>query len=90
MNSNPMKISAALEIISPESFKGPSFNIGARKTARLAKAAGKSIRCIDGAIWLTQEGDPLDHILKAGDSFTVGRDSGVVLSAFGDSRYALA
>lgn len=89
MNRNPMKISSALEIITPESFKGPSIDLGSRKAARIEKATGKSIRCVSGALWVTQAGDPVDHVLEAGQSFSIGANTKVVISAFGDSRYAL-
>jgi uncharacterized protein YaiE (UPF0345 family) len=90
MNRNPMKISSALEIITPESFKGPSIDIGSKKAARIEKAAGKSLRCVSGALWVTEAGDPVDHVLEAGQSFTIGANANVVVSAFRDSRYALA
>ena len=39
---------------------------------------GPNVMCTAGALWLTQEGDPHDYILKAGQSFTLNQ-RGIVL-----------
>jgi hypothetical protein len=39
---------------------------------------GACVKCITGALWLTQEGDLQDHLLKAGQSFTLDQQ-GIVL-----------
>jgi hypothetical protein len=39
---------------------------------------GACVRCISGTLWLTQESDLHDHILKAGQSFTLDHE-GIVL-----------
>ena len=39
---------------------------------------GTSVLCTTGALWLTQQGDYHDHLLKAGQSFTLNQ-SGIVL-----------
>lgn len=39
---------------------------------------GTCVMCITGILWLTQQGDPRDHILNAGQSFTLDQ-SGMVL-----------
>lgn len=46
---------------------------------------GTVIRCQDGILWITQDGDRDDHILKAGDTFTVTRKGNVVLQALNSS-----
>lgn len=44
-------------------------------------ARGLSVSCQEGALWLTQPGDPEDHILEASDAFTVSRTGTVVVWA---------
>jgi hypothetical protein len=39
---------------------------------------GIRVTCLRGMVWLTQERDPLDRILSAGETFTIDR-SGIVL-----------
>ena len=39
---------------------------------------GTRIMCTCGVLWLTQQGDPVDHLLKAGQSFILDR-RGIVL-----------
>ena len=39
---------------------------------------GAGVRCTAGALWLTQAGDPCDHILIAGQSFSLTQP-GIVL-----------
>ncbi len=39
---------------------------------------GARVICTTGALWLTQQDDPHDHVLKAGQSFTL-RQPGTVL-----------
>lgn len=36
------------------------------------------VECTEGTLWLTQPGDPQDHLLKAGQSFVVNH-AGTVL-----------
>jgi Protein of unknown function (DUF2917) len=39
---------------------------------------GATVMCTNGALWLTQQGDPVDHLLQAGQSFTLDQ-RGIVL-----------
>ncbi len=49
-------------------------------------ARGHSVRCLEGILWLTQQGDPVDHVLRPGRTFTLNRKGRVVVMAGGDSR----
>lgn len=40
---------------------------------------GLVIRCTSGALWLTQPGDPHDHILKAGQAFQLYRQGTILV-----------
>jgi hypothetical protein len=50
--------------------------------------AGETIRCDAGSLWITQDGDPRDVVLDAGDSFETDRDGSVTISAFAESVIA--
>ena len=48
--------------------------------------AGQLINCLDGEIWITQQGDGFDWILSAGEKFHTRLPSKVVVEALKDSR----
>src|SRR3990172_2503605 len=47
--------------------------------------AGDTIICTTGVLWVTQEGDPADYLLKKGDKFVANRTGMVLVQAFDDS-----
>ena len=47
------------------------ISIGSGKFARLDHAAGKVIHVMRGRLWITQEKEGVDHLVEAGDSFTI-------------------
>jgi hypothetical protein len=51
---------------------------------------GASVRCLRGAIWLTQDGDPRDIVLTEGDMFTLDRDGLAIIFATSESTFALS
>ena len=61
---------------------------------RLAIAGGSTLRLDDGkgmllyvwhgAVWLTQERDPRDHLLKSGESFRIDRAGMALISPLGN------
>src|SRR5687767_6949182 len=55
----------------------------------LPDAAGVQIRCIEGTVWLTLDGDPRDIILEAGDVFTVPEHRRTLIYALQPSRVSL-
>lgn len=56
-------------------------------TLRLDKAAGIVIEVSKGEIWLTQERDPRDYFLRAGDWLRIDRPETVVISAMGEDAW---
>jgi hypothetical protein len=48
---------------------------------RIDAAAGDRVTCVRGMVWLTQENDPLDRILGAGESFLAERRGTVLVNA---------
>ena len=43
---------------------------------------GRSIVCDSGTVWVTQDGDVRDIILRAGESFTIDRNGPALVQAF--------
>jgi len=50
---------------------------------------GAEIRCSRGALWVTQPGDPTDHILRAGEGMIVSRPGSILVEALADSAVQL-
>lgn len=48
--------------------------------------SGKEIRCISGLLWITQQGDGIDRILKPGDIYQSRISNDILIEAFDDSR----
>ncbi len=48
--------------------------------------SGKEIRCISGLLWITQQGDGIDRILKAGDIYQSRISNNILVEGLDDSR----
>ncbi len=48
---------------------------------------GDVINCLNGLLWITQEGDLKDYVLEAGRDFWVTKPGTVVLQALDDSQF---
>jgi quercetin dioxygenase-like cupin family protein len=55
----------------------------------LDDAAGTRIRARSGTVWVTEENDREDHIVRAGDARTVARGGRTVIQALESSWVAL-
>lgn len=56
---------------------------------RLRDAFGWTIKAASGTIWITQESDSRDIVLKAGDSFVLDRPGSTLISPLGDAKLNL-
>lgn len=56
----------------------------------IADARGASVQCLQGAIWLTQQGDARDIVLEAGDQATIERNGTSIVFALADARFVLS
>ena len=57
------------------------LDLGRYGALPLAHARGARVRSLRGTLWITQEDDREDHIVNAGESFTVDRDGTTLVSA---------
>ncbi len=55
------------------------------RVLRLGRAADVVIGCLRGTLWITEEGDPIDHFLGAGRRHRVRGRGLVVAEALQDS-----
>ena len=68
-----------------------SSNVLARNTLqRVVDGKGTLVQCLQGTLWLTQESDPRDLVLEAGDEALIERDGVSLLFAMRDARFALS
>ena len=51
---------------------------------------GRVISCRKGVLWLTQTGTPGDHLLRAGEAFSIDRPGVVLISALEASVFAVS
>ncbi len=52
--------------------------------------AGCVISCGEGILWLTQTGNPGDHLIRAGEALMIGQSGVVLISALEDSVFSVA
>jgi hypothetical protein len=57
----------------------------AREAITLQDVRGATLRVTRGTLWITQEDDPRDVVLRVGDNWQVERDGATVLEAQDDA-----
>ena len=57
---------------------------------RVQDARGSLVLCLSGTLWLTQDGDPRDVVLEAGDEGRIDRDGLSILYALSDASFVLS
>lgn len=64
-------------------FENANLELDRMQSLALRDSAGLQVRCLQGTVWITQEGSDADQILKPGESFTLKRDGLTVICALG-------
>jgi hypothetical protein len=52
--------------------------------------AGRVVSCRKGILWVTQTGNPGDHLIRAGEDFSIDRPGMVLISALEESACAVS
>jgi hypothetical protein len=84
-NCSPIRQEKSMPIDSPAA----RIDLAAGRPAVLERARGTRVECLDGTLWITQDGDNRDIVLPAGSAFVVDRDTRVLVSAVDMARFAL-
>ena len=53
-----------------------------RQLVKVRDGIGHTVVCASGSVWVTQDGDARDVILRAGESFTLDRKGPALVQAF--------
>ncbi|MFT3800604.1 MAG: DUF2917 domain-containing protein [Burkholderiaceae bacterium] len=67
----------------------PAIGLRHGDAYRIEAGKGLRVQCLSGALWLTQDNDPRDIVLEAGDSAPIDRDGLGLVSALGDAQFLL-
>ena len=66
-----------------------SIQVPHDRPLRVRNGYGRRIVVLEGNVWVTQDGDPRDIVLGAGDDFVFDRRTAALVSALGaDARIA--
>jgi hypothetical protein len=60
---------------------GTIVDLAPRETVTLPDVRGATLRLTRGTVWITQENDTQDIVLRTGDSWTVERDGLTIVEA---------
>ena len=52
---------------------------------RVRNGAGRKLTAHAGEVWITEQGNPRDVVLRAGRSFTLARPGLAIIEAFSDA-----
>ena len=83
------KLANVSEVMAQESGDRNHLEFRAGELWHQADGAGLLINCLEGVIWVTEEGDLNDRIIKAGERFLISGRGLVVLEALTDAQICL-
>lgn len=69
--------------------KSAATRLAHRRILNLHDRSGDRVECLDGSVWITQDGDPRDIVLDAGESFMLDRPGTALVYALADARVAV-
>ena len=68
---------------------GTVIRLPAREALTLPHVGGTTLRVTQGVLWLTEEGDRHDVVLRSGDNFVVESDGDTVVEAQNDAVFCV-
>ena len=71
------------------SYKRVVIELEPHSVLPVREARGARLQCIDGAVWITEEGNPHDVVLEHGEAHALADDGRTVVQAMGAARIAL-
>ena len=71
-------------------IQAPMLALAEGQVLTLDDAAGLRILARSGTVWITEEGSPRDHIVRAGDTLIVARGGRTVVQAIAAAWVSLA
>ena len=66
-----------------------ALKLAERDTISVVDGKGARIAVTEGSVWITQEHDPRDVLLSAGESFVLDRDGTTIVEALHHAEVAL-
>lgn len=63
--------------------------LGTDQFMRIDNGQGRTVLVFRGRVWITQDHDPRDIVLRAGESFTLDRPAAAIVQALDDSSLLL-
>jgi Protein of unknown function (DUF2917) len=78
---NTLHSTERLESRSSHRFHRPSMAMQKNALLSIAKPLGCRIDCLEGTLWITQDGDPRDTLLSAGEHHVADRGPRLIVQA---------
>jgi len=67
-----------------------SSKVTKEKVAVINGSKGKTVTCMSGRLWITQEGDPVDYVLEPNQSLVLVKAGNALVSGFGEATFRVA
>lgn len=69
--------------------QGTIIDLGARESVPLTDLRGTTLRVTRGTLWITQQNDTQDIVLRAGDNWTIERNGLTLVEAQQDATFCV-
>lgn len=70
-------------------LRQPLTHLPAGSMLHLCDGRGRAVMVFEGQVWITQDNDPRDFVLGAGESFSIDREGLTLVEALHDSKLLL-